>query len=215
MLRTIPLLAALALFAPAAMAQDTAPAEEAPATETAAPAEETPAAEAPAGESQFDLGTPVEDAGPQPGQPYVREVFGDWALRCLRAPDGQDPCQMYQLLLNQDETPVAEISIVPLPEGGEAQAGVIVVVPLETQLTEQLTLAIDGGQARRYPYDFCNSAGCIARFGLSAEQVAQFKRGNAGTLSIVPAAAPDQRIQLTMSLTGFTAGFDAVQNREN
>ena len=208
MLRLIPLLAALACLAPAAMAQDTAPAEEpaaeAPDTETSAPDTAPP-------DTQFDLGAPVEEAANAPGQPYVREVFGDWAQRCLRAPDGPDPCQMYQLLLNQDQTPVAEISIVPLPPGGQAQAGVIVVVPLETQLTEQLTLAIDGGQARRYPYDFCNAAGCIARFGLSADQVAQFKRGNAGTLTIVPAAAPDQRISLTMSLIGFTAGFDANQ----
>lgn len=206
MLRMIPLAAALAFLAPFAMAQETAPVEEAPAAETP----ET-APEAAPEDPQFDLGSPVGADGPQPGQIYEREVFGDWSLRCQRAEEGPDPCQMYQLLLNQDQTPVAEISLVPLPPGSAAEAGVTVVVPLLTQLTEQLTLAIDGGQGRRYPYDFCNAAGCVARFGLDADQVAQFKRGNAGTLTIVPAAAPDQRIALTMSLAGFTAGFDATQ----
>ena len=199
MLRVIPFLAALAALAPAVQAQE------------AAPAEEAPAAEAPAADTQFDLGDPVEPDAPAAGQPYVREVFGDWAQRCLRQPDGPDPCQLYQLLNNADGTPVAEISLVPLAPGGEAQAGVIVVVPLETQLTEQLTLSIDGGAARRYPFDFCNAAGCVARFGLSGEQVDQFKRGAAGTMTIVPAAAPDQRIELRLSLTGFTAGFTAAQ----
>ncbi|SMY07509.1 invasion associated locus B family protein [Flavimaricola marinus] len=200
MLRLTTVLAAafLASLTTQTLAQDAeAPAE--PATEEAAPAD-----------TQFDLGDPVEEVT-QPGQPYIRDTFGDWALRCLLDPEGPDPCQMYQLLLNEDQTPVAEISIVPLAPGGDALAGVIVVVPLETQLTQQLTLSIDGGQARRYPYDFCNTAGCIARFGLSPEQVAQFKRGAQGTLTIVPAAAPDQRINLRMSLTGFTAGFDATQ----
>lgn len=205
MLRFTTLVAAafVATLSTQVIAQDA----DAPAVEGETTAEEaTP-------DTQFDLGAPVGEDAPQAGQPYVREAFGDWALRCLFAPEGPDPCQMYQLLLNEDDTPVAEISIVPLAPGGDAQAGVIVVVPLETQLTAQLTLAIDGGQGRRYPYDFCNAAGCIARFGLSADQVAQFKRGAQGNITIVPAAAPDQQINLTMSLTGFTTGFDATQTQ--
>ena len=94
-------------------------------------------------------------------------------------------------------------------------AGVVVVVPLETLLTEQLTLSIDGGEARRYAFNFCNRAGCVARFGLTDEQVALLKRGASGVLTIVPAAVPDQQINLTMSLIGFTAGFDAATATAN
>jgi invasion protein IalB len=77
-------------------------------------------------------------------------------------------------------------------------------------LTAQVTLTVDGGQPRRYPYSFCDSTGCYSRMGFTAEDVAAFKRGAAATLIVVPALAPDQQAQLTMSLTGFTAGLAAV-----
>lgn len=190
----------LALALPLA-AQET-PAEPAPA--------ETPATE-PAGDLGLDMGTPAADAEPQPGQPYIREEFGDWALRCVRAAEGADPCELYQLLLGPDGNPVAEISVFPLPPGGQAAAGATIVAPLETLLTERLTLSIDGGTPKRYEFSFCNRAGCIARIGLTTEDVAAFKAGNAATLRIVPALDPSQPFDLALSLTGFTAGFDGTE----
>lgn len=143
------------------------------------------------------------------GQPYIAEQSGDWSLRCMATPEDQpDPCQLYQLLQDADGNNVAEISMFPLPPGNRAAAGATIVVPLETLLTEQLTLAVDGGSARRYPFTFCNAAGCVARVGFTDEEVSQFKRGNKATLRMVPAAAPDQEVVLDVSLTGFTAGFD-------
>lgn len=160
--------------------------------------------------ADLDLGTAVETEL-QVGQPYLSEEHGDWALRCLKAAEGEvDPCQLYQLLRDADGNSVAEISLFPLPEGGRAAAGATIVVPLETLLTQQLTLSVDGSDARRYPYTFCNSAGCVARIGLTPEELNQFKRGNAATLRMVPAAAPDEEVILTISLTGFTAGFAAT-----
>ncbi len=216
--------ALLALTTPLAAQEAAAP--EAPA-EAAAPEspEVTTDAEAPAAAAETDapaateapaapatVGAPVASSEDEAkaGQPYIREEHGDWALRCMRAAEGADPCQMYQLLEDGENNPVAEISVVPLGAEAEAAAGVVVVVPLETQLTEQLTLSIDGGQAVRYPFDFCNRAGCVSRFGLSDEQLSQFKRGRSGKLRIVPAAAPDQQVLLDMSLSGFTAGLDAA-----
>ncbi|MGJ8622472.1 MAG: invasion associated locus B family protein [Yoonia sp.] len=158
------------------------------------------------------LGTPVE---PRVGQPYIREEFGDWALRCVRAPEGtEDPCNLYQLLRDDDGVAVAEFSIFPLPAGREAAAGITVVVPLETQLTEQLVIAVDGQNARRYAFDFCNSAGCVARIGFTAQEVEQFKRGISGIVRIVPAMARDQEVVLDVSLLGFTAGYESVPPRE-
>ncbi|MCP1166929.1 invasion associated locus B family protein, partial [Limimaricola sp. ASW11-118] len=171
-----------------------------------APAETAPA-EAPAPNAE----APAADAAERPGQPYIAETHGDWALRCMRAPEGEaDPCQLYQLLEDGEGNAVAEVSLLPLGDAAQAAAGVTVVVPLETLLTEALSLSIDGGEAARYPFSFCNPAGCVARFGLSDAQLAAFKRGRAGELRIVPAAAPDREVKLEMSLTGFTAGFDAV-----
>jgi invasion protein IalB len=159
-------------------------------------------------EDGLALGEPV---GPQVGEPYEREVFGDWALRCIKAEDGAlDPCNLYQLLSNEDGVAVAEFNIFPLPEGQRAAAGATIVVPLETLLTQQLTIAVDGQNARRYPFTFCNRAGCVARIGFTQEEVDQFKRGSVGTVRLVPAAAPDEEVILNVSLSGFTAGFTAT-----
>lgn len=218
-LKTISVLALLAMAAP--LAAQEAPAEEpaeAPAQDPAAapetPAEgEAPAAEAvPAPGGDISLGEPAAAATGEPevGQPYIREEFGAWGLRCLRTEDGDDPCQLYQLLLDAEGNAVAEISLFPLPEGREAVAGATIVAPLETLLTENLTLSVDGADQRQYPFNFCNRAGCVARVGFTAAEVDQFRAGSTAQLSIVPAAAPDQRVTLDVSLSGFTAGYEAA-----
>ncbi|MFZ3583749.1 invasion associated locus B family protein [Loktanella sp. DJP18] len=189
-----------------------APATDAPATD--APATNAPATEAPATDAPADAAAPATDtaqAAPQVGQPYVRETFGDWSLRCLKAEEGQlDPCQLYQLLEDADGNSVAEISTFPLPEGQEAAAGATIVVPLETLLTQQLRLTVDSSEPKVYPFTFCNAAGCVARIGFTDAEVAQMKRGSRAVLRMVPAAAPDQEVILEVSLSGFTAGFDSV-----
>lgn len=183
---------------------------------------EAPAAEEEQPPSVFNLGEPVDENGdpvapepqePQPGQQYLREVFNDWALRCLKVAEGEDPCQMYQLLNDADGNSVAEIAIVPLADAGQAVAGATIVVPLDTLLTEQITLRVDGGQARRFPYNFCNVGGCVARVGFTEQDINLFRRGANATLTMVPAAAPDQQVTVTMSLSGFTAGYAAVSGQ--
>lgn len=184
-------------------------------------AQEAEAAGSEAAESEqlFDLGEPVDENGnpiapepqePQPGQQYIQEAFNDWALRCLKVAEGEDPCQMYQLMQDDQANDVAEIAIVPLEGSGQAVAGATIVVPLETLLTEQITLRVDGGQARRFPFNFCNVGGCVTRLGLTADDIALFRRGATATLTLVPAAAPDQQVTVTMSLSGFTAAYNAV-----
>jgi len=195
--------AALALLSPVAVfAQSTTSGDL-----TVAPADADKPADAakPTIEDQLSLG---EDAQSAVGAPYTREEVGAWEIRCIRVGEGEEPCQMYQLLDDGEGSPVAEVSMFRLPDGGKAVAGATVIVPLETALPNQLTMSIDGGQARRYPYAFCNAVGCYARLGLTADDVTAFKRGANATLTIVPALALDQKVELNLSLDGFTASFD-------
>lgn len=197
------LLAGLLATASGAFAQETTATDEtaAPVT-TDAPAVAADTADA------FDMGTEVVSADAV-GTPYIRETFNDWALRCLRAEEGQnDPCQLYQLLNDADGNAVAEISMFPLGDGGRAAAGATIVVPLETLLTEQLQISVDGSATRRYPFTFCNRAGCVARVGFTQDEIDQFKRGSKATMRMVPAAAPEEEVVLNISLSGFTAGYD-------
>ncbi len=162
--------------------------------------------------ADLDLGTPIneEPDGPQPGDTFTAAIFGDWELRCLKREEGPDPCQLYQLLSDAEGNPVAEFSLFGLPDGGRAAAGANIVAPLETLLTEQLTITVDGSEPRRYAFTFCNTGGCVARVGFTQAEVDQFKRGRNATLRLVPAGAPEEEVLLTVSLTGFTAAMEAA-----
>jgi invasion protein IalB len=206
LIRPLALALAVALGALPAVAQETAPAQppaEAPATTTEAPAAETPATPAP------DLSMGQDTAGVT--EPYVKATHGDWQLRCVKAEDGSDPCEIYQLLKDDKGNAVAEVTMLSLPEGGEAVAGATVVVPLETLLTQQVTIAIDGTSPKRYPFTFCASVGCFARIGFTSAEVEALKKGSKAVISVVPVAAPDKVVSVNISLTGFTDAFDAVK----
>jgi len=178
-----------------ALAQDAAAPAEA-AAETPAPAAETPAE--------------AGDATPGIGEAYTEATHGDWQQRCIRTEDGSDPCQLYQLLRDGDGNPVAEFSLFGLPEGEQAAAGGTIMTPLETLLPEAILLQVDSGDAKRYAFTFCAPIGCVARVGFTDAEIAAFKKGSKATMAITPMAAPDRKVQLNISLKGFTAGYDAV-----
>jgi invasion protein IalB len=204
----LPLCAALALTAPMTAFAQTATEEEPAQTEEQQPQPGT-SGNAAQIEEQLSLGEDA-DKDPELGKPYTKKEIGSWEMRCIKTEEEVDPCQMYQLLADGEGAPVAEVSLFRLPDGGQAKAGATVVVPLETALPAQLTLSVDGGKARRYPYAFCNPVGCYVRMGLTDADIGAFKRGKQAVLTIVPALAPDQKVNLTLSLDGFTAGYDEV-----
>ncbi|MBK4217797.1 invasion associated locus B family protein [Paracoccus caeni] len=255
------LLAALALIAAPAFAQDTttpapapaetaapeasAPAADAPATEEApattteapaapaadgaeaAPAEAAPAEAAPADAAPADAapaaGTPAPDAAPadaaeaasegeaQIGQYYVKATDNDWTTRCIRTNQSKDPCELYQLMKDEQGNSVAEMTLIPLTNG-EVAAGATLVAPLETDLIQGLGFAIDNGEARGYPFSFCAPVGCVARMGFTEAELGALKRGGTGTVSVSPfgsdAAEP---VKLRLSLSGFTKAFDELK----
>lgn len=182
------------------------------AQEAGQPAAEAPAAAAPAPGTEFNAG--VED-GPQIGQDYITETHDAWEIRCVKTSDGFDPCRIYQLLVDADQNPVAEFSLVALPAGSEATSGATIITPLETLLTAQLALNIDSAATKRYPFTWCSQIGCFSRIGFSNAELASLKGGKTATVTIVPVLAPDQQVKLTASLTGFTAAYAAMEKANN
>lgn len=193
--------------------------QEAPAEPAEAPAETSPA-ETPAEPAAEDAPTldetapaegeaAAEGAAPEPEVlEVVRETHGEWEVRCL--PDGSE-CFLYQLALDVEENPVAEFSLIVLPEGSEAVAGATVVTPLGTLLPAGLVLQVDSGEARQYEFAFCSQVGCFARFGLDGTTVTALKRGGAANLMLRSIGAPEEPIELAVSLTGFTAAYDSLE----
>lgn len=200
------------LAAMPALAQDTE-AEAPEATDAPAPAP-APTPEAEGTPEQAEPATPPGEgeAAMEAGTIYIREVYTDWELRCERAPQGEDPCQLFQLLRDDTQNAVAEIAVFKVPQNAEGvAAGVTVVTPLRTFLIEPLRLSVDGGDARELRLQFCAEMGCVVQFGLSQAEVQAFQRGAAAELTLVPAIAADRREELRISLSGFTAGYDALQ----
>ena len=108
---------------------------------------------------------------PDIGESYLAEELGDWSLKCIRTQDGNDPCEMSQLLLNAEGQPMSEISLFRLPSVEGAVAGANIIVPLETLLTSPLVISFNAETRKQYPYSFCNAVGCVARIGFTNKEV--------------------------------------------
>lgn len=175
------LLAALFFTGSAALAQD---------TETA---------------SDLNLGEPV---GPEL---YVKDIIGSWEVQCINVAEGPERCQMNQRLMGPGGNQIAEISIFPVNDGGEAVAGATIAVPLMTALNQPLLIAVDDSVPRQYPYSVCNPQFCVAQVGFRVQEVEAFKEGTMGIIAITAFEAPqDGPIMIEMPLDGFTAAFEAI-----
>lgn len=149
------------------------------------------------------------------GQPelFLKEKHGDWDITCVKLENDAESCNMQQLLSDQNDNPVAQISVVPLPANAKPRAaGVEVATPLETLLSGDVAISVDGGNATRYRFTFCSPQACFARFAFTEAEVARFRAGNKATVAIVPLAAPDQTAEIEVSLSGFTAAFKVLQD---
>lgn len=168
-----------------------------------------------AGTAQTAAGTDALPVGETPvGEIYVAETHGDWEIRCIRAEEGQpEPCQLYQLLRDANGGAVAEFNIFDVTDEGPVVAGATIVTPIDTLLPPGIRLRVDEGTWSEYPFAFCQPIGCFARLGLTADDLASLRGGSSAFIALVPLPAPDQVIELATSLTGFTAGFAALEAR--
>jgi invasion protein IalB len=160
---------------------------------------------------EFSTGEVVESTAAM-GEYYVKGTYGDWTLRCLKTEQPQDLCQLFQLMHTPDGVPVAEYNLNPIQSDGRVVAGANVITPLETLLTQQLTIQIDDENAKIYPFAFCVQMGCVARIGLTQDDLDSYRAGAQATITMFPAAAPTQPERLILSLKGFTSGHAALMD---
>lgn len=164
------------------------------------------AQEAPADVTQTDAYAELAN-----GSFYFKEEHGDWRIRCVKNEAGTDPCQMFQLIRDETGRAVAQILINEITSSETfAVAGALITVPLETALTEDFLMQIDDHPPKAYPYAYCSSVGCFVRLGLTPVDLNWLKSGAVAKLATVPYREPDKRRVLPMSLTGFTAAYDAM-----
>lgn len=160
-------------------------------------------------------GAPAAGAEGGPGTAYLKSAHEAWSLLCVKVAEGTEPCVLSQRGFRADpadgqQKPVAELNLFPLPAGGPAVLGANFIAPLGTLLTENLRLQIDEGAVKVYPFSWCDTEGCVARVGLTAEEVEAMKKGSTVTATLYPVEKPEEKVALALSLKGFTAGFDAL-----
>ena len=156
---------------------------------------------------------PIDGATREPivGELYVREVIENWAIRCVKAEDpATEECALFQLLTEDNGSPVAELRMVRLPDGGQAKAGVTFVAPLGTLLTEGIIFKLGEGAPRRFEFSWCEQIGCISRFGLAQADIDAFEKGTSTIISLTPVVARETPLAVTISLDGFADAWGKV-----
>ena len=152
---------------------------------------------------------------PEIGQPYIAERVGDWNIRCVRTQDGNDPCELTQILINNKNEPMAEVVLFKLPAGQPAVAAANIIVPLETLLNIPLTISFGPETSKKYPYSFCTSVGCIARIGLTEDDIVLMKKGLVAQIIIAHLSLPNENVIIELSLKGFTAAYQKATMLQN
>ena len=143
----------------------------------------------------------------QQTEPYIKERIKDWNLKCIEPIDSIERCEANQIIFNQKQQPVAEISIFKLPKGQIAAAAATIIVPLETILNEGLVLEMHDLEPKKYQFKFCNSIGCYSQIALTNEELEALKSKGKASIFLKHLSSGDQQIVIPISLSGFTTTF--------
>lgn len=149
------------------------------------------------------------------GEPYPVATHQDWEIVCARFEEGgPELCEMYQLLMTDDDSPVAEITIAVLSPEEDFPIGGTITTPLETFLLPGMGWQIgDEGEIRTEPFQVCNAVGCLALLGFDDDEVAEMRRGSHANVLFRPFINPQQVVRTRVSLMGFTAALEDLQGR--
>lgn len=145
----------------------------------------------------------------QQQQNVERSTNGDWTVECVTDPNsGRRLCRMLQNVPDpKTGKPLMQV-VVAKPPGANGQALLTVIAPLGVWLRPGMSYNVDGGAANKLNFEFCLKEGCLARSPLSAGLVNAFKRGSSVRMSLQDIR--QRKLDLSVSLRGFTASFGAI-----
>ena len=135
----------------------------------------------------------------------LSEVYGDWTVNCVAGENDARTCFMVQTLSDENRRRVlqAEIRLI----GSTTQFALL--APLGVLLPAGVSANIDDGAAETFAYHTCLAAGCIVRSELSAEKVAELRRGQEMTVRL-KAADSGGEVTLRLSLSGISAALSRL-----
>jgi invasion protein IalB len=137
--------------------------------------------------------------------------FKDWSARC-ETPKGaeRERCYIFQRLVTKKDDEV--LPVLHLLVGyisADGSPGLFATVPLGVSLPHGLQISVDGGEAVSFGYSHCNNQGCLGALALSDQLIAEMKAGKQALVTFHSGSR--QPVSIGVSLSGFTAGFNALR----
>jgi len=135
----------------------------------------------------------------------LKATHGDWQLLCFSDEAGAEECFIAQAVDEEASGQrVMTAMIMKAPDGAPALR---VTVPLGVLIPRGVNVSVDGADLGNIGFVTCFDEGCMTQVAMALEVVAAMKAGGQATITVFD--TQDQPIGLPLSLSGFTAAFDA------
>jgi invasion protein IalB len=146
--------------------------------------------------------------GPASAQGQVKAVHGDWEIRCDTPAGARDEqCALTQYVLAADQENIG-LNVILLKTADQKARLLRVIAPLGVILPRGLTLQIDDERIGVAEFIRCLPEGCMAEVLLEDALLDQMRKGTTATFIVYQSV--EDGIGIPISLTGFSAGYDAL-----
>ncbi len=134
--------------------------------------------------------------------------FGDWNMRCETPPGAQgQQCALMQYVVAESR-PNVGLSVIMLKTADGKAKLLRIITPLGVLLPSGLGLKIDDEDIGRAGFVRCIAEGCLAEVILEDDLLNKLRRGQQATFIVF--VSPEDGIGIPISLSGFSAGYDAL-----
>ena len=146
---------------------------------------------------------------PARAQGVVKQVFGDWQIRCDTPPGAQgEQCVLLQSVQAEDR-PNVGLTVIVLKTADQKSRLLRVLAPLGVLIPSGLGLKIDDIDVGRAGFVRCLPNGCVAEVVMDDALVNRLRTGKQATFIIFQ--TPEEGIGIPLSMNGFGPGYDALK----
>lgn len=139
---------------------------------------------------------------------FIKERFGEWHIVCNRQAGAPgDQCVLMQNVVADDRNDVG-LSVIVIKSADKKARILRILAPLGVLLPNGLGLIIDGKDLGRAYFTRCFSDGCFVQVVMDDDMLNALKSGQTAIFFIFQ--SEEEGIGLPVDLTGFSAGFNAL-----
>lgn len=148
-------------------------------------------------------------SAPAAAQGVVKQVYGDWQIRCDTPPGAQsEQCVLLQSV-QADDRPNVGLTVIILKTADQKSRLLRVLAPLGVLIPSGLGLKIDDTDVGRAGFVRCLPNGCVAEVVMDDALIGRLRQGKQATFIIFQ--TPEEGIGIPLGLNGFGPGFDALK----